>query len=386
MAGQGLGFPQRYNPMFIQSDLRFWKDYDLVPGTSLSSGKVLATNGDNIAQDNEIGPSGNKSFGLPILQRHPADDIGREYDWEYTAAVQHEIIQGISVSATWYRRDTYNMTKTTPTQYLPSDYNIINIANPLDGSLIPIYNISLAKRGLLDRIDTNSTDSAQRSLNYHGFEIGTTGRFRGATFFGGWTMDKRVLVHCDEIENWGNLPGAPSPLYPAGLTNLNQQTAKSDYHYCDQARLGVPFLHEFKLSGSYLLPRYGIQVNAAFQSYPGAQLPTRWNLTNSTRYPADCKGPCTPGGLVVPNLTLANYVVDLTPPWQDTYLRQNQFDLGFRKLFRVKQYTFSAQADIFNATNSSYVQTQLVTLGPTLGTPTKILQPRLLRLAMQMRF
>jgi hypothetical protein len=386
MAGQGLGFAQRYNPMFIQADVRTWRDLDLIPGTSTPSGRVLPTNGDNIAQDNEIGPSNNKSFGLPILQRRPDPDIGREYDWEYTAAVQHELVQGLQVSATWYRRDTYNMTKTTPTQFSASDYTILNIVNPLDGSSIPIYNLNPLKNGLLDRVDTNSTDSSQRSLNYHGFEVGTSGRFRGATFFGGWTMDKRTLVHCDEIENWGNLPGAQnsSPLYPAGATNINQP--KSDYHYCNQAALGIPFFHEFKLAGSYLIPWGGVQVNAAFQSYPGLQLPTRWVLNRTTTYPANCKGPCTPGALVVPNLTLAQYTVDLTPPGTDYYLRQNQVDFGLRKLFKVKQYQFSGQMDLFNALNSSYVQTQLVNLGPTLGTPTKILQPRLLRLALQMRF
>ncbi len=383
MAGQGLGFAQRYNPMFIQADTRFWKDYDLIPGTQLPSGRVLPTSGDNIAQDNEIGPSNNKSFGLPILQRHPDPDIGREYDWEYTAAIQHEVVPGISVSGTWYRRITYNMTRTSPTQFSPSDYTIINIANPLDGSVVPVYNLNPLKNGLLDRVDTNSTDQSQRSLHYNGFEIGTSGRFRGASFFGGWTMDRRVLDHCDEIENWGNLPGAPSPLYPAGLTNLNQP--KSDYHYCNQSKLGIPWFHEFKLSGSYLF-KYGIQANVAFQSYPGAQLPTRWNLTRTTRYPADCKGPCTPGGLVIPNLTLANYAVDLTSPGTDYYLRQNQVDFGVRKMFRVKQYTFSGQADLFNLFNSSYVQTQNVNFGPALGTPTKILQPRILRLAVQMRF
>jgi len=78
--------------------------------------------------------------------------------------------------------------------------------------------------------------------------------------------------------------------------------------------------------------------------------------------------------------------VDLTPPGSDYYLRQNQMDFGVRKMFRVRQYTFSGQADLFNLFNSSYVQTQNVNYGPALGTPTKILQPRLLRLAMQMRF
>jgi hypothetical protein len=371
MAGQGVGFAQRYNPLQLQTDTRTWTD-----------------NGDDIAQDIEIGPSNNRSFGLPILVRRPGDDLGREYDMEYTAGIQHELVRGVSVNAAFYRRSTYNMTKTTPTQFTPSDYTIVNIVNPLDGSSIPIYNIDPLKRGLLERVDNNVTDADDRSLSYNGFEIGASGRFRKAAFFGGWTFDRRVLRHCDEIENWGNLQGSPSPaspstLYPAGLTNQNQP--KSDYHYCDQSTLDIPFLHEFKLSGSYYLP-WDIQVNAAFQSYPGVQLPTRWTLSNATRYPADCQGPCTPGGLVIPNLTLARYDVDLTPPGTDYYERHNQLDIGVRKLFRVNRYQFSGQLDLFNALNSSYVKSQITTLGASLGTPTAILQPRLMRLALQMRF
>jgi hypothetical protein len=373
MAGQGVGFAQRYNPLQLQTDTRTWND----------------VNRDNIAQDNEIGPSNNRAFGLPVLQRRPGPDIGREYDIEYTAGIQHEIVSGISVNVAYYRRGTHNFTITTPLQFSRSDYTIVNIVNPLDGTLIPIYNLDPAKNGLLDRVDTNSTDSSLRRLTYNGIEIGTSGRFKGASFFGGWTFDRRMLVHCDEIENWGNLQGSPSPaaaspLYPAGTINVNQP--KADYHYCDQSEPGIPFLHEFKLAGSYLLPWWDIQANVAFQSYPGALLPTRWTLNRATRYPADCRGPCTPGALVIPNLTLASYQVDLTPPGSNYYKRQNQVDFGIRKLFRMKQYTLSGQFDLFNMLNSSYVQTQIFNLGPSLGTPTKILQPRLLRLAAQLRF
>jgi hypothetical protein len=66
MAGQTLGFPQRYNPLQLQSDTRTWSDL----------------NGDNVAQDNEIGPSNNRSFGLPVLALRPDPNIEREHDLE----------------------------------------------------------------------------------------------------------------------------------------------------------------------------------------------------------------------------------------------------------------------------------------------------------------
>lgn len=85
-------------------------------------------------------------------------------------------------------------------------------------------------------------------------------------------------------------------------------------------------------------------------------------------------------------MAAATYVVDLVSPGAAYYERQNQLDLGFRKIFHFKNVQYSGQVDIFDATNSSCVQTQNRTFGPSLGQLTKILQPRLLRLAVQARF
>ena len=363
MAGQTLGFPQRYNPLQLQSDTRTWNDL----------------NGDNVAQDNEIGPNNNRSFGLPVLSLYPDPNIRREYDLEYSAALQRELVRGLSVSAAWYRRGTYNMRRTTNLPFSRADYATINVVSPLDGSIIPAYNLNPLKNGQLDRVDSNSTDSNLRSLTYNGFEFSATARFRGGSLFGGWTFDRRVSVHCDELENWGNLPGN-------SFSTQNTNQPKSDFHFCDQSKLGLPLLHEFKVSGSYQLPVGRIQVNAAFQSYAGPTLPTRWSIGRTTRYAADCIGPCTPGALVIPNLTPTTYVLDLTPPGRAYYDRQNQLDLGVRKLFRIRQYQFSPQADLFNVLNVSYVKSQNTTLGSSFGQPLDVLQPRMLRLAMQMRF
>jgi hypothetical protein len=134
-----------------------------------------------------------------------------------------------------------------------------------------------------------------------------------------------------------------------------------------------------------MLP-WDIQANAAIQSYPGRYLQTRWSISRTTIYAPGCVGPCTPGALVIPNMTAAVYNLDLTPPGSDFYGRLTQLDLGFRKIFRVRNYQFSGQVDIFNATNSSYVKNQNTTLGASFGQPLETLQPRTLRLAVQMRF
>jgi hypothetical protein len=363
MAGQTTSFPARYNPLQLQSDTRTWRD----------------TNGDNIAQDSEIGPSNNASFGLPVTTVRPDPDIKREYDLEYTASVQHEVRRGLSVNAGYYRRGTYNQRRTQNNGWAPSDYTIVNVVSPLDGQILPVYNLNPALRANLDRTDYNSTDSELRRRTYNGVQLGFNARMRGAQFFGGWTIDRIIDVRCDAIEsNVGRYAGT------AAIAANN--APQPDFQWCDQSQLDMPFLHEIKLAGSYTLPWYAIQANVAFQSYAGQPLFTRWNIGPTTRYAADCKAPCRPGELVVPGLTLASYVLDLVPPGQEYYQRQNQFDVGFRKLFRIGRYQISGQADIFNIVNASYVKNQNITLGSSLGQPLDILQPRTLRLAAQVRF
>ena len=364
MAGQALGFAQRYNPFSAQTDVRSWSD----------------SNGDDIAQDGEIGPSNDARFGLATLTRRPDPGIAREYDWEYTAGIQREVARGVSVGATWFRRETFSMTRSVNGPFSGADYAVVHVVSPLDGRVIPAYNLDPAKRGLIDRVDVNSADRGLRSLAYTGVEFAASARLGRATLFGGWTFDRSILNHCDELENWGNL----SPvIYDAA--SVNAQQPKSDYHYCDQSALGLPFLHEFKMSGAYQLP-WQLQANLALQSYAGPALPTRWSIGRTTRYADDCAGPCTPGALVIPNLTANTYVLDLRPPGSDYYARLTQLDLGLRKIVIVRGVRVSGQVDVFNVANSSYVKSQATTLGPSLGQVLSTLQPRTMRLAMQLQF
>jgi hypothetical protein len=114
-----------------------------------------------------------------------------------------------------------------------------------------------------------------------------------------------------------------------------------------------------------------------------------------------CRRQCpSPGALVIPNMTATTYVLDLIAPGSQYYDRLHQLDLGFRKIFRIGRYQFSGEADLFNFTNSGYVKTQVVshdfanaavveaarTIGPEFANVRSTLQPRTLRLALQMRF
>jgi hypothetical protein len=352
MAGQTLSYARRYNPLALDSDDRTWDDL----------------NRDNVAQDIEIGASNDRTFGLPVQNRRPADDLAREYDWEYSAGVQHELMRGLSVSGSWFHRRTYNLLRSDNVLINSGDYTPVDIVSPVDGQVFGVYNLHREKQGQVATVDVNSPNSDLRSRTYNGFELGMNGRYGPASFFGGWTFDRLVDVNCDSQHDPNQTVG--------GIVQ---------HAFCDQGAYDLPFRHEFKLAGSYRLP-LDIQVNAAFQSYPGPTRGTFWSIGRTTRYAPGCAGPCTPGALVIPNLTPASLTVALIEPGGDYYGRLNQLDLGFRKLFRIGRFQYSGQIDMFNFLNSSYVKSETRTYGSALGRPLSTLQPRTLRLAAQMRF
>ena len=123
----------------------------------------------------------------------------------------------------------------------------------------------------------------------------------------------------------------PSPIHVIRPTIPNTQI------YCDQTQLGVPWLGPFKLAGSIPM-KWGIQVGASFQTYryiyagngtvaPGTSLlGTVWNITRTSRYPADCLGPCTPGALVNPGMTVSSMNVPLVAPNTESTDRIKQLD------------------------------------------------------------
>ena len=353
MAGQTTGFAARYNPNQLQTERRTWSDL----------------NRDDIAQDNEIGPTSNALFGTPRSSFRPEPGLKREYDWVYNAGVQHEVRRGLAVTFDWFRRGTYNLRRTENVAISLNDYTPFDIINPLDGQVITSYNLAPAKLGLVDRVDRNGTDPDTRRKNFNGFEIGFNSRFGRGSAFGAYTIDRIIEVYCDGSSQTGALPTDPNT-----------------FRYCDDSTLGLPFRQEAKFAASYVLPWYDVQVNAAFQSYRGTAHQVNWTVSRTARYPLDCKGACVPNALVAPTLTQASLTVPLLVPGKQFLDRQNQLDVGVRKLFRTGKFQWSGQADIFNLLNVSTIKTETQTLGPSLGRPTSIIQPRTLRLAAQMRF
>jgi hypothetical protein len=320
----------------------------------------LPTNGDDIAQNNEIGPTSNNRFGFTAPRR--ADpNLRREYDWDYSVSVQHQLVPRVSVVGAWYHTRFYNLQRVKNVLVSPSDYVPFQAASPLNnGELITVYNLDRAKQGLVDNVVTNS-DTNHRV--YNGFEASIQARLpNGAVLIGGWSAERTVSTTCD-------------------TNNLNQ------LRYCDQSgklyqELGripsMPFRHEYKLGITYPLP-WTLQTGLSYVSLPGGSagsigyndyLAVNWSVP-ATLFPGARTEPVT---------------VNLVPPGTQ-YLKQwNQVDINVKKIVRVGRFEMQPSIDVFNLLNASVVLTQLQAFGPSLGVPTSTLQGRFTKLSVLVKF
>jgi len=338
-------FANRYNPLVLQSDTRNWSDCDFLPGTSTCSTRVLSTNKDGVAQDNEIGPSNNLNFGRAPA-RHADPNIERPYDIEYSLAIVRQLLSGVSVTGAWYRRDTYNLERQINTLTTLADYASFAASSPLNGEPVTIYNLNRARQGQVDLIDATTTDRSQARVNYNGLELSFTARLpRGGNMFGGWSADKLVTVACASYD-------------------------PNTFRYCDQSQFGIPFRHDFKFAGSYPIV-WDVQVGAMLQSYAGLPLAVNW----------------TPAASVFPaGQRTQSVTINLIPPGSQYLDRWTQLDLSFRKTFRIGKSRVDGALDMFNALNSNVILAQNQNFGSTLGQPQAVLQGRLLRLSSQIKF
>lgn len=100
--------------------------------------------------DQNIGLNPNPSFGQ-INQIDLDLNFHREYQWQYSLGVQHELLRGVNINAGWTKTANYQpalvLTAVPFSAYTPAQ-----ILNPLDGSPITVYNLPPAVFGLPPRL------------------------------------------------------------------------------------------------------------------------------------------------------------------------------------------------------------------------------------------
>jgi Carboxypeptidase regulatory-like domain len=357
------GWAKRYDPFTTVTDTRTWRDL----------------NGDDIAQDNEIGPSGNANFGVST-GRAPAQGLAREYNLEIAGGVQHQLLPRVSVFGGYYHRHFYNQEAQRNPLLTAADWTAFQVANPLgNGEMITLFNLNPAKAGQYasQLIDVNS--DINRTV-YDGFEASFTARLpRRAVLFGGWSNDRLITVSCDQ--------------YDPNKLRFCDQTGQTFQEYGKTSM--PPFRNDFKLSGNYPLA-WGIEVSGVLMSYAGkgnsytAQDPSLgvyWSVPASVFPNGQRTRVVTSAPILLAAGTQTQAAgVNLIAPNTKYQERWNQLDLSAKRTFRFDRKEFQGQIAVFNVFNGSTVLQEVQTYGANLGQPQNFLQGRMMRLALLINF
>ena len=308
-------------------------------------------NGDDIAQENELGVSTNLNFGRPSNVTRPDADLRRPYQLLYSAGIQQELLPGLSASVNYYHRRYYRDFWVDNAVTTFADYTPIVIADPRgNGQTITVQSIAAAKLGIIDNVRSNSTDNGRE---YHGVDVSFNARLKNGTQFQGGVTTGRLHEHICQVDDPNNL------------------------RFCDAS---YPFLNQYKLSGTYPLP-YGFRLSGLFQSVPGTQ-----SARDAGNVGKDISEIYSIGRAIAPGLTQTTVTLRLNEPGTVFLNRVNQVDFAVSRDFRAGKFTVRPQVDIFNALNNNAITQVNANYGPSLLVPQSVLNPRLVRLNVRVSF
>jgi Carboxypeptidase regulatory-like domain len=346
IASAAAGYAQNFNGMSYVTETRAWFDLD--------SNKSLFDAAGNVQRGEVFGGTSN----FDQVRNRPDPDLARGYNWEYGAAIQHEVISRLNVTVGYHRRNFYNLDVTDNLNLAVDEWNSFGIVTPNDSRLPaagqPITMYSLNQNKVGTPTDNLRTYSSINQTTYNGFELSANARFSKALFFGGINTERRASTSCDERDN------------PNGL------------RFCDSI---PPFRTTYKLSGAYNLP-WDFQLSGTFQAIPGPSIAANYTVTAAiaqrTIIGSTAGGTTIAVNLVEPNTLFLDY--------------KKQFDMRLAKSFRFGgRYRIQGFMDVFNVLNSGTVLRVNQTYGSNPATnawltPQAIMDGRYFRFGTQMSF
>ena len=306
----------------------------------------------------ECGAVNPSNFGTTNPTVRYADDAltDRGFNWEASAAIQHEIVPRVSVNAGYFRRSYGNFLSTDNLNIAPVDYSPYCATAPIDSRLPDGGGYQVC--GLYDpnrivaqnNVVTLSNNFGDQTETYNGVDFSMNLRLpSGAVLQGGTSTGRVTTDNCFVVDS------------PQQLLNCN---------------VTPPFLTQVKVLGVYPWPWWGLQTSATFQSLPGPEI-TAARSYSSAEVIGSLGRPLTSGTATVP----------LIEPGTTYGGRLNQVDFRLSKAFRFgADARVLANVDLYNMFNASPTLALNTTYGSAWLRPLQILQGRLLKFSAQLDF
>ena len=369
------------------------------PGVTLvqtTSRQWLDPSNDRIAQCDFMNPLANGECGawtdlnwgksVQTTDVNPAVLEGwgvRNWDWQFSVGVQHEVAPRVSVDVSYARRWWGNFFVTHNRALGPSDYDQVTLTAPADprlpgGGGYPVTFLTRNANqalGVSSPYYTTTSDFGDESSYWHGVDVSVNARTQfGLVLQGGTSTGRGVQDNC-EVET-GRF-GAP-------LRIVNGAPACS---------FAEPWLTTFRGLATYTVPWVDVQMSAIVRSQPNAQpggdvatngASRAANYTmNAAQFLAATGRPLRSG--------VSSETVNLLLQGDVYGQRVNNLDMRFSKILRFGGTRSNIGVDLYNIFNSNTPTTYEALYDPaTAGArwlrPTAVVQPRFLRFNVQFDF
>lgn len=319
-------------------------------------------NGDGFVQPGELNTSSILSRSSSYDPNNPSNynspgkvdpNIRNDRTDEFIAGLDHELRPGWGVGASyiWRRYDDFNWRDVVGLS--SSDYQAVTYQATTCPSGVPCPAVVYYQPTIPLPTAFVTTNIPDRTRSYNGLELTLRKRMSNR-----WAASASYAYN-DAIDHWDSPNAYEDP------TNINPQLNGAQYAPVSSGS-GVDSVYTnakwlVKANGSYLVPKFDINIAGGYQGRQG--------------YPH-------PQGILSPNrANSAGTVTVLLEPLGDSRLpNYNQFDLRVDRAFTFAKVKMTPSMDIFNLTNGNTVLARRRNMAATnANNVTQILAPRVIR-------
>jgi hypothetical protein len=302
----------------------------------------------------------------------------RDFNWEFTTSVQHEIVPRVSVEVQYARRWYGNFRVQDDRAVGPGDYDRFSITTPGDSRLpdgggyrLTGYDLKPTASTTQNNFVTLAERFGNQTEHFDGVNISVNARLQNGLVVQGGTGLGRVMTDdCDIVEQ------LPETLHQ--FLGNNTRTFVFTARPLERCRENRGLRTRLQGFAVYTIPRIDVQVSGTFQNLPGVGVNANANVVPAS---TDLGRPFSAGPFRSFNIVEAG----------DLFVeRLNQLDFRVSKLLRYGATRTSVNFDLFNIFNSNSViaENATYTAPPSTAwrTPQTILLPRLFKFSVQFDF
>ncbi len=315
----------------------------------------------------------------------------RGWNWEFSAGVQHELVEGISVDVAWFRKVYGNLLAITNEALGQDGYDQYYLTAPTHeglpggggyevGPLLDPKPESIAGGFPISNYQTFASDFGDSFQHWNGVDVNLNARMQnGLTLAGGFSTGRASMNDCDVVQNTG----------PAVSFSLGRPAAGSTASHLLHCDIKGNFLTNVKAYGAYIIPRIDVQLSGTFQSIPGPLIEADVTFPG-TQIAAALGRPPSEGGdvevQVVPLDALTASPRGGTGAGSLYGERLHQFDFRVGKIFEFGGTRTAINLDIYNAFNSDAIVNENPTYGATYRDVRRILMARIFKISASFGF